>query len=419
MKLTTVCMILLLPLSVMALEESNDSTGPQQNDSSAKLSETSSREPAAESNQNSKQTPQDEINKENEDSKKQPDKAKEKRDPKLDAPMAIASIVRGEVFIVHKKKDESNQDTEELKEIKKDDPLNEGDLVRTGSASFLRLKMKDETILNIGPESEITVEKFEIEPKRTVLINHLRGQVRANIQRKSKDGEQWKLNTRLVSVGVRGTVFLSNAYQVKGKAVTDVALVKGKVVSNVAKLGGELKTVNLEPGQYFNSTELAAKGQAAIKQLSPEALKALAEKTENMVPKIQDADGNLLNLDKLLRSSFGLPPIAMLPVPVPVPIPIPTPTLGGGGGDEKKEPIEKPAMTTKEEMDKNSRLVIKGAKHKELKDQPWDIRDAIQRHDQLRAEKEECFFWFYKTIPGGGALERFRRERGCDEFDNY
>lgn len=403
----------------MAQEESNDSPQPQQNDSSAKLSETSTREPASESNQNSKQTPQDEMNKENEDSKKQPDKAKEKRDPNLDAPMAIASIVRGEVFIVHKKKDESNQETEELKEIKKDDPLNEGDLVRTGSASFLRLKMKDETILNIGPESEIAVEKFEIEPKRTVLINHLRGQVRANIQRKSKDGEQWKLNTKLVSVGVRGTVFLSNAYQVKGKAVTDVALVKGKVVSNVAKLGGELQTVNLSPGQYFNSTELAAKGQAAIKQLSPEALKALAEKTENMVPKMQDADGSFLNLDNLLRSSFGLPPIAMLPVPVP--IPIPTPTLAGEDDDEKKEPIEKPAMATKDEekINKNSRLVIKGEKHKKLKDQPWDIRDAIQRHDQLRAEEEECFFWFYKTIPGGGALERFRRERGCDEFDNY
>ena len=69
-------------------------------------------------------------------------------------------------------------------------------------------------------------------------------------------------------------------------------------------------------------------------------------------------------------------------------------------------------LDTKEEVPKKLKIVDR----KELKKEPWDIRDALLRRKSLRAENQ-CFYWFYKSLPGGGELERFRRERDCDEYE--
>ena len=52
-----------------------------------------------------------------------------------------------------------------------------------------------------------------------------------------------------------------------------------------------------------------------------------------------------------------------------------------------------------------------------LKNEPWDIRDAVMNREKYRKE-DKCVYYFYKSIPGAGELERFRRERDCDEFEN-
>ena len=51
-----------------------------------------------------------------------------------------------------------------------------------------------------------------------------------------------------------------------------------------------------------------------------------------------------------------------------------------------------------------------------LKEEPWDIRDAVMNRKKNKAQNR-CFYFFYKTLPGSGKPERFRRERDCDEFE--
>lgn len=327
-------------------------------------------------------------------------------------PRAIAKIIRGDVYFIAKAMD--GEETKELK-LEQGSEIEAGYTITTKDKSFAQISLPDETILNIGPNSQMMIEQLDVTTaSRKVSLLHINGQIRSLINRKSVEGDSWKLNTKAVSVGVRGTEFLSNAYLVGAKDTTDVALLKGEVLADVSKTGSSFKDITLKPGQFFNSSEIASKGIDGIKTLSKEVLESLQQNAENFLPKLQDLNGDLIDLDKSLRSNLGLPPLAaatgLLGAVATAPL------LTGGSDDDEKEE-EKPVLApVKKEENTKSRVVIKGGKHKELKDQPWDIRDAMINASDKRVDNT-CFFWFYKSIPGSGDLERFRRERNCEDYE--
>ena len=85
-----------------------------------------------------------------------------------------------------------------------------GETVSTASDSFVVLKMNDESKLSLRPSSEITLEKFSEENgKEEALFDLIKGGLRAisgDIGRKRP--EQFRVETNIATVGIRGTDFI-------------------------------------------------------------------------------------------------------------------------------------------------------------------------------------------------------------------
>ena len=78
--------------------------------------------------------------------------------------------------------------------------------VRTGSASGAELRLLDETSISMGPESEITLDRFVYDPNRgqgNVILNTTRGVFR--FASGKQDSSSYHINTPVATIGVRGT----------------------------------------------------------------------------------------------------------------------------------------------------------------------------------------------------------------------
>jgi hypothetical protein len=311
---------------------------------------------------------------------------------KVFANVGTALIVKGPVF----KGDFPIQKGEEIKE---------GDTVFTKSGGFARFQMNDKTIINLGPDSGFLVKTYKrVNKKRNNFIKLLKGKFRILVKEFAMEGEKLQFDTHQVSLGVRGTEFLSNAYSVGGAPSTDTLLIKGSLKVS----GTGFNSFTMEPGQYFNSQDLLRSGMRALKKATPEVLDALKENAEELLPSLQTAAG-------FVTPAFGLASLI-------------TPNFGSSKESNKKE--VKVPLKNKEENKKQKKVSKNLTKKKEkqsqpkghsdfkynLKEEPRDIRDAVLNREKNKKDNK-CWFFFYKTLPGAGEPERFRRERDCDEFE--
>jgi len=275
-------------------------------------------------------------------------------------------------------------------------PVNEGDVLITKGSTLLKVRFLDNTLISLGPNSMFKVNVFKIKDgKRKTVYNFLRGKIRAHVKEKRKEGETIVFSNAEVALGVRGTEILANSYLVKGAPSTDVMLTKGVVEVNTSKLGTAVKSYSLTPGKALNTNLVRQNGIGSVKSISTKSLELIASSDE-FLPELQSPDGSFVDLDSSISKSHGV--------------------------TSKEEPkVEKPEPKIKEATKKiaktSVRGVISGGFRYILKNEPWDIRDAVMNSDKNRAENK-CFYYYYKTIPGSGEYERFRRERDCDEFEN-
>jgi hypothetical protein len=272
----------------------------------------------------------------------------------------------------------------------KGSPIKEGDTINTADDSFLKIKFQDNSLISLGPNSKFLVEKFQIQnEKRTSIYNLLVGKIRTLIQKKRKDGEVIQLKVGLISLGVRGTEILANAYLVKGKQVSDAVLTKGQVSLDVqgSKVSGHL----LKAGKAVNSSAVQAKGLSSIKTLSAKEI-ALIANSSNFLPNLQNTDGSF--------SEFGNSP---------------------NDNSIKKNKIETKEIPNVVVLLKDAtkeNTTVKGPigfKYN-LKTEHILIRETLLSRKRDRAEND-CYYFIHKTPPGGGNLELFKRTRDCDEFD--
>ena len=306
--------------------------------------------------------------------------------------------------------------------------LLEGDKVKTSKKSFVRIKMYDDTVFSVGPQSEFLIKEFKYKPGtiRNTVYNIIQGKVRSLINKKAKKDETIQVNTEIVSMGVRGTEILTNAYLVKGNATTDSLLLSGKTETFVSGMKGGV--IDLKTGQALNSSKVIMEGADSVTKISPETMKALRANPNAFLPNMQNALGKYINIESVLRSGLKLPPL-----PTAAGIGAATGAIGlasglakgaagllaGGSKDHSKE---------KQEI-KNKKSAKKKAgdrlQHKNIIEQshvidiaklPRDIQEAYLNRKQMRKEGT-CYYWFYKEIPGYGNKERFRRERDCVDFD--
>jgi hypothetical protein len=111
------------------------------------------------------------------------------------------------------------------------DWVSEGASLRTLDKSFVRLVFVDKSQMNIGPKSEIKIEKFT--SNDAGVINLIKGQVRSQVtkdylQIKDKNASKLFIKTPNAVMGVRGTDFMVTA----NEKTTSTILFEGEVVFN-------------------------------------------------------------------------------------------------------------------------------------------------------------------------------------------
>lgn len=103
------------------------------------------------------------------------------------------------------------------------------DALITEERSIAKLSLVDETILTVGPNSEIKFENFEFKSKTDRRIHSfIRGQLTGHVKNKAAAGDI-TVRTPNAVMGVRGTQFLVNHRSVKGLEISEYALLEGSV----------------------------------------------------------------------------------------------------------------------------------------------------------------------------------------------
>ncbi len=162
-----------------------------------------------------------------------------------------------------------------------------GDKITTQKDSRAKISMSDRNVINISPDSVLTIAKYENDPKsnvRNVELELAQGKVRNNVEQKY-DGDKSKfiIKTPTAVAGVRGTQFLTS-FDVKTR-VTEVVTFKGVV---------QMAPV-LANGQVSNSVVTIKKGEmSSVKQgqENPEPPKVMPKEEMNKADKESQAKAN-------------------------------------------------------------------------------------------------------------------------------
>ncbi len=97
---------------------------------------------------------------------------------------------------------------DQLRRLKAGDGVFLDEKIETGVKSKAQLIFKDETVLSIGPKSEVMLTKFVYDPdpnKGKVVVRAVRGAFRFISGSLSK--KAYKIETPLATIGIRGTIF--------------------------------------------------------------------------------------------------------------------------------------------------------------------------------------------------------------------
>jgi hypothetical protein len=136
-----------------------------------------------------------------------------------------------------------------------------GAVVRTAERSFVRLVFLDKSQMNIGPATEMRIERFG--GGDAGVIDLVKGQIRSKVskdylQQQDKDRSKLFIKTPNAVMGVRGTDFMVST----NGTTTATVLFEGEVVFNRLTLGDTLSpraleavvegpgTVRMQPGEF-------------------------------------------------------------------------------------------------------------------------------------------------------------------------
>lgn len=159
------------------------------------------------------------------------------------------------------------------------------DSLITEKRSIAKLILVDETVLTVGPNSELKFEEFEFKSKTDRRIHsYIRGQLTGLVKNKAANGDIM-IKTPNAVMGVRGTQFLVNHRTVANLEISEFALLSGSVeVTDEAgkpyQLGKSDKIVIVrDPTKDHSYGEL--------NQLSPEEMNFLNSEDKAMGPEFK------------------------------------------------------------------------------------------------------------------------------------
>lgn len=159
------------------------------------------------------------------------------------------SGVVGGVFMVVKGDIKVSSKSGKTEPAKIGTKVTEGDTVQSGHDSRAKIVMTDKNVLNISPDSKMTIEKYQNNgDTKNVELKVEFGKVRASVEQKY-DGDKSKFNVRTPTAvaGVRGTDFMMG-YNSQTR-VSEIVTFSGMVaVGQVGIGGGVSKPVYVPPG---------------------------------------------------------------------------------------------------------------------------------------------------------------------------
>lgn len=135
------------------------------------------------------------------------------------------------------------------------------DVVITGKDSRAKIVMVDNNEINVSPESQIEIQKYEFDPaqgKKEVLLNVIYGKVRSKVEQKY-DGKtsHFQVKTPSAVAGVRGTDFLTSFNRRDNSS--SVITFHGAVEFGVPGANGRINnSVSVTPGKMATSVAGAA-----------------------------------------------------------------------------------------------------------------------------------------------------------------
>ncbi|MDX8401975.1 MAG: FecR family protein [Mariprofundaceae bacterium] len=106
--------------------------------------------------------------------------------------------------------------------------LRVGDEVRTAEDARLRMRMRDGSAVQLGANAAVRISRYARKPVGALdaLLDLIRGRARFIVEKLKRAESRYRVRTRAVLIGVRGTDILAQA---EAKAV-HVALVEGRVM---------------------------------------------------------------------------------------------------------------------------------------------------------------------------------------------
>lgn len=163
--------------------------------------------------------------------------------------VAMVKLLKGEVDVLTLGK---------TVKLKVEDWVEDGSVIKTGEKSFVKLVFVDKSQMNIGPSSEMKIEKFG--DKDSGVIDLVKGKIRSQVTKDylQMDRNKSKLfiKTPNAVMGVRGTDFMIST----NGLTTSTVLFEGSISFNKLEDRNERNTnrledivdrgVNIQPGEF-------------------------------------------------------------------------------------------------------------------------------------------------------------------------
>lgn len=163
--------------------------------------------------------------------------------------VAMVKLLKGEVDVLTLGK---------TVKLKVEDWVEDGSVIKTGEKSFVKLVFVDKSQMNIGPSSEMKIEKFG--DKDSGVIDLVKGKIRSQVTKDylQMDRNKSKLfiKTPNAVMGVRGTDFMIST----NGLTTSTILFEGSISFNKLENRNERNTnrledivdrgVNIQPGEF-------------------------------------------------------------------------------------------------------------------------------------------------------------------------
>lgn len=139
------------------------------------------------------------------------------------------------------------------RKVSKGEELKMDTSILTEKGSFVRLNLKDGSVLSLGPESKLVLSKIGESDKDQSVINLLKGTIRNKIKKSQSGKMNYFIKTRTAALGVRGTEF--EAVYGSESGVTSLLTYKGSVSMAHIRDVLEAKKKEVEDVEYSRESE--------------------------------------------------------------------------------------------------------------------------------------------------------------------